>query len=142
MWPRLSPTGPPRFALLPPPGNPCLCVAAMARGPRTLAQACDDLAAFIGAAHDACALAWDAGPEPRIAAARGAVQAVFGAASLDGQPAGLVFSGGERAARDLAQAAPRGPTEEHRTLLRGGQPVTAHLLRSPGPGGLLARVRA
>jgi len=113
----------------------------MARGPRTLAQACDDLAAFIGAAHDACALAWDAGPEPRIAAARGAVQAVFGAASLDGQPAGLVFSGGERAARDLAQAASRGPIEEHRTLLRGGQPFPALLLLSPGPGGVLALVR-
>ena len=47
------------------------CVRAVTRGPRMLAQACEDLGAFIGAARDACAIAWDAGPEPHIACARG-----------------------------------------------------------------------
>jgi len=113
----------------------------MTRVPRTLSQACEELAAFIGGAHDSCALAWDEGPEPRIAAARGPVRALFGVASLDGQPARFLFTGGERAARDLAEAASRGPIEEHRTLLRSGQPFPALLLLSPAPGGVVALVR-
>ena len=61
--------------------------------------------------------------------------------SIEGSPAGTLFTGGERAARDLAQAAARGPIEEHRTLLRGGQPFPAQILLSSAPGGVVAVVR-
>jgi len=110
---------------------------------KALVQLCDDLGRFLGAAHDTCALAWDSGPAPSIAAARGAVDRVFNASaeSLEGAPAGMLFTGGERAARDLAQAAAKGPIEEHRTLLRSGQPFPAQLLLSSGPGGVVAVVR-
>jgi signal transduction histidine kinase len=110
---------------------------------KALVQLCDDLGRFIGAAHDTCALAWDSGQSPVIAAARGAVDRVFNASagSIEGAPAGTLFTGGERAARDLAQAAARGHVEEHRTLLRGGQPFPAQLLLSNAPGGVVALVR-
>ena len=110
---------------------------------KPLVQLCDDLGRFIGAAHDTCALAWDSGPSPLIAAARGAVDRVFNASaeSIEGAPAGVLFTGGERAARDLAQAVAHGSAEEHRTLLRDGQPFPAQLLLSNAPGGVIAVVR-
>jgi signal transduction histidine kinase len=110
---------------------------------KPLIQLCDDLGRFIGAAHDTCAIAWDTGASPSVAAARGAVERVLGASaqSIEGTPAGSLFTGGERAARDLAQAAAKGPVEEHRTLLRGGQPFPAQILLSNGPGGVVALVR-
>ena len=110
---------------------------------KPLVHLCDDLGRFIGAAHDTCAIAWDTGPSPSVAAARGAVERVLGsrAESIEGAPAGSLFTGGERAARDLAQAAAKGPVEEHRTLLRGGQPFPAQLLLSSAPGGVVALVR-
>ncbi|TMB33587.1 MAG: HAMP domain-containing histidine kinase [Deltaproteobacteria bacterium] len=110
---------------------------------KALVQLCEDLGRFLGAAHDTCALAWDSGQSPTIAAARGAVDRVFNASadSIEGSPAGTLFTGGERAARDLAQAAARGPIEEHRTLLRGGQPFPAQILLSSAPGGVVAVVR-
>src|SRR6267142_2850359 len=90
--------------------------------------------------HDALPI-WDDSPEPRIAGVAGPAQPVLGSADLVGKPAGLLFPGGERAARDLAQAAARGAFEEHRTLLRAGQPFAAQLLLSPAPGGVVALVR-
>jgi signal transduction histidine kinase len=113
------------------------------QGIRSLTEACEQLARFVSAARDACALSWDAGPEPRLAAARGSVRAVLGVdpQQIEGHQAGSLFAGGERAARDLVQAAAQGPVEEHRTLLRGGKPFPAQLLLSPAPGGVVALVR-
>jgi two-component system nitrogen regulation sensor histidine kinase NtrY len=110
---------------------------------KPLLQLCEDLGRFIAAAHDTCAVAWNAGPSPAVVAACGAVERVFGtsAKAIVGMPAATLFTGGERAARDLAQAAANGPVEEHRTLLRGGQPFPAQLLLSSGPGGVVALVR-
>jgi signal transduction histidine kinase len=112
-------------------------------GPAALLELCNDLGRFVGAAHDTCALAWTAGPEPLVVAARGAVLAVLGVEpdALEGVPAASLFSGGERAARDLVLSAGSGPIEEHRTLLRGGQPFPAQLLLSAAPGGVVALVR-
>jgi signal transduction histidine kinase len=108
-----------------------------------LARACVALSRFTAAAHDACAICWDDGPVPRIAAASGSVRTVLGTdrEEIEGQEAGLFFAGGERAARDLVAAAAHGPVEEHRTLLRSGRPFPAQLLLSPAPGGVVALVR-
>jgi signal transduction histidine kinase len=113
------------------------------KAPRTLAQLCEELGRFVAGAHDCCAVAWDDSPEPRIAAAAGSVQAVLGAMPerLADQPAGLLFTGGERAARDLAQAVAAGVSLEHRTLLRAGQPFPAQIALSGAPGGVVALVR-
>jgi len=108
---------------------------------RALASSCEELGAILAGAHDLCAVAWDDSPEPRIACVAGPAQPVLGSVELVGKPAGLLFPGGERAARDLAQAASRGSFEEHRTLLRAGQPFPAQLLLSPAPGGVVALVR-
>jgi signal transduction histidine kinase len=108
-----------------------------------LARACEELSRFTAAAHDACALCWDAGPVPRVVAARGSVRAVLGAdpGQIEGQEAAVLFAGGERAARDVVLAAAQGAVEEHRTLLRAGRPFPAQLLLSPAPGGVVALVR-
>src|SRR3954454_22453376 len=110
---------------------------------KALVQLCEDLGRFIAAAHDTCAIVWNTGPSPSVVAGCGAVERVFGtsARAIVGLPAATLFTGGERAARDLAQAAANGPVEEHRTLLRGGQPFPAQLLLSSGPGGVVALVR-
>jgi signal transduction histidine kinase len=110
---------------------------------KALLQLCEDLGRFIAAAHDTCAVAWNTGASPAVVAGSGAVERVFGtsARAIVGVRAGTLFTGGERAARDLAQAAANGPIEEHRTLLRGGQPFPAQLLLSSGPGGVVALVR-
>src|SRR5438105_2334823 len=81
-----------------------------------LAQLCAELGRTVAAATDACALAWDAGDRPRIVAAAGNVEAILGssAADLVGKPAGSLFGGGERTARDLAQACASGPICEER----------------------------
>jgi signal transduction histidine kinase len=108
---------------------------------RALVTSCEELGRVLVGAHDMCAVAWDDSPEPRIACVAGPVQPVLGTAELVGKPAGVLFPGGERAARDLAQGAARGAFEEHRTLLRGGQPFPAQLLLSPVSGGVVALVR-
>jgi signal transduction histidine kinase len=110
---------------------------------KSIVQLCEDLGRFTAAAHDTCTVAWDGGSSPVVVAACGSVDRVFGvsAEALVGMPAGSLFTGGERAARDLAHSAASGPVEEHRTLLRGGQPFPAQLLLSSGPGGVVALVR-
>ncbi len=118
-----------------------MCTHMASKSARALANSCEELGAILAGAHDLCAVAWDDSPEPRIACVAGPAQPVLGSVELVGKPAGLLFPGGERAARDLAQAASRGSFEEHRTLLRAGQPFPAQLLLSPAPGGVVALVR-
>src|SRR5216683_2526837 len=118
-----------------------MCTHMASKSARALASSCEELGPALAGAHDLCAVAWDDSPEPRIACVAGPAQPVLGSADLVGKPAGLLFPGGERAARDLAQAAARGSFEEHRTLLRAGQPFPAQLLLSPAPGGVVALVR-
>jgi signal transduction histidine kinase len=118
-----------------------MCAYMASKSSRTLANACDELGRALAGAKDMCAVAWDDSAEPRIACAAGAVHAVLGSTDLVGKPAALLFTGGERAARDLAQAAAKGAFEEPRTLLRGGKPFQAQLLLSPAPGGVVAVVR-
>jgi signal transduction histidine kinase len=118
-----------------------MCTHMASKSARALANSSDELGRILAGAQDLCAVAWDDSPEPRIAFVAGPVQAVLGSADLVGKPAGLLFPGGERAARDLAQGASRGAFEEHRTLLRAGQPFPAQLLLSPAPGGVVALVR-
>jgi signal transduction histidine kinase len=114
-------------------------VAGRQAGP--LVDACEELGGALAGAKDMCAVAWDDSASPRIACIAGAVHAVLGTEDLIGKPAALLFTGGERAARDLAQAAMKGPFEEHRSLLRSGKPFQAQLLLSAAPGGVIALVR-
>ncbi|GAC1542582.1 MAG: hypothetical protein NVS2B9_09690 [Myxococcales bacterium] len=104
---------------------------------RSLSQLTLDLGAFIGASRDCCAIGWDGSDRPAIAAAAGDTQAVLGAdaSALVGTPAGDLFLGGERAARDLAVLAEKGPASEERQLIRRGRQFTANLSLSPGPEG-------
>ena len=108
---------------------------------RPLMTACEELGRALGGARDMCLVAWDDSAEPRIACVAGAVHAVLGSADLVGKPAALLFTGGERAARDLAATAAKGPFEEQRTLLRGANPFEAQLLLSAVTGGVVALVR-
>jgi len=108
---------------------------------RPLLNACEELGRALGGAKDMCLVAWDDSTEPRIACVAGAAHAVLGSADLVGKPAAILFTGGERAARDLALTAARGAFEEHRTLLRGSKPFEAQLLLSPVQGGVVALVR-
>lgn len=109
--------------------------------PRPLANSCDELRRILAGAHDLCAVAWDDSSAPHIACSAGPVQTVLGITELAGKPAGVLFPGGERAARDLAEAAARGSFEEHRTLLRAGHPFAAQLVLAPATGGVLALIR-
>jgi len=118
-----------------------MCTHMATKSARALANSCEELGRILSGAHDMCAVAWDDSAEPRIACVAGAVQPVRGTTELVGKPAGVLFPGGERAARDLAQGASSGAFEEHRTLLRAGQPFPAQLLLGPAPGGVVALVR-
>src|SRR5207253_166086 len=118
-----------------------MCTHMATKSARALANSCEELGRILSGAHDMCAVAWDDSAEPRIACVAGAVQPVLGTTELVGKPAGVLFPGGERAARDLAQGASSGAFEEHRTLLRAGQPFPAQLLLGPAPGGVVALVR-
>ena len=108
-----------------------------------LAQQCAELGRYLGAATDTCALAWDASARPQIIAAAGNVEAILGASASDlvGRPAGLFFAGGERAARDLADACRSTPVSEERLLLRSGQGFPAHLLLRGSEDGAVGLVR-
>lgn len=118
-----------------------MCTYMAAKSPRRLANSCEELNPILAGAHDLCAVAWDDSSEPRIACVAGPVLSVLGTGDLVGRPAALLFPGGERAARDLAEAARRGPFEEHRALLRAGHAFPAQLLLSAVPGGVVALVR-
>jgi signal transduction histidine kinase len=108
---------------------------------RPLVSASEHVGRALAGARDMCLVAWDDSAEPRIAYVAGAVHAVLGAVDLVGKPAAVLFAGGERAARDLAAAAAKGPFEEQRTLLRGTKPFEAQLLLSGVSGGVVAVVR-
>jgi signal transduction histidine kinase len=111
---------------------------------RKLAQLAAELGAFVGGASDCCALAWDGTDRPLIVAAAGSVVQVLGASAdaLIGTPAGALFNGAERAARDLAALCEHVPASDERQMIRGGRPFTAGLLLRAGPeGGVVALVR-
>jgi signal transduction histidine kinase len=97
----------------------------------------------VGAAPDSCVIAWGAESAPRIVFATGNTDAVFHqkAGQLVGEPAGSLFSGGERAARDLAALCANVPVAEQRPMLRSGQPFAAQLLLRGVSGGAVAVVR-
>ena len=108
---------------------------------KKLAQIAEELARTVGAAKDACVLAWD--EESLVVFATGNTEAVFyrKAGELTGQPAGTLFAGGERAARDLAALCQNVPAAEQRPLLRDGKPFPAQLLLRGAQGGAVALVR-
>ena len=110
---------------------------------KKIEQICEELARTVGAASDSCIVAWDDSAAPRIVFATGHTQAVLQAKAggLVGQPAGLLFSGGERAAKDLAAACANVPAEEQRPMMRGGKPFPAQLLLRGVNGGAVAVVR-
>ena len=113
-------------------------------GRKRLAQLTTELGGFIAGAPNCCALAWDGSDRPLVLAAAGAVGTVLGASADDlfGRPAGQLFTGGERAARDLAALSAQPPAEHHRQMLRNGAQFTAALLLRAGPeGGVVALVR-
>jgi signal transduction histidine kinase len=110
---------------------------------RKIEQICEELARTVGAAPDSCILAWDDSAAPRIVFATGHTQAVLQvkAGDLVGQPAGSLFSGGERAAKDLAALCANVPAAEQRPMIRGGKPFAAQLLLRGVNGGAVAVVR-
>src|SRR5205814_2473595 len=89
---------------------------------KKIEQICEELARTVGAAPDSCIVAWDDGEAPRIVFATGNTEAVLQrkAGDLVGHPAGALFSGGERAAKDLASLCVNVPAAEQRPMLRGG----------------------
>jgi signal transduction histidine kinase len=106
-------------------------------------QICEELAKTVGAAPDSCVVAWDGSPAPLILFATGNTEAVLQqkAGALVGRPAGSLFAGGERAAKDLAALCANVPAAEQRPLLRGGKPFAAQLLLRGVNGGAVAVVR-
>jgi signal transduction histidine kinase len=106
-------------------------------------QVCEELARTVGAAPDSCVIAWDDGTSPRIVFATGHVDDVLQAKAGDlvGRPAGALFAGGERAARDLAALCAHVPAAEQRPMLRAGTPFAAQLLLRGVSGGAVALVR-
>lgn len=114
------------------------------QGRKRLEQLAAELGLFLAGAPDCCALAWDCSDRPAVVAAEGEVAAVLGAspAELVGQPAGNLFLGGERAARDLAAEAAAAPGARLRQMLRRGAQFSASLLlRSIPEVGVVALVR-
>jgi signal transduction histidine kinase len=112
--------------------------------PRKLQLICEELVRTVGAAPDSCVLAWDAENTPKVVFATGNTEAVLHvrAGELLGQPAGSLFAGGERAARDLAALCENVPAAEQRPMLRGeGTPFAAQLLLRGATGGTVAVVR-
>jgi signal transduction histidine kinase len=110
---------------------------------RKAEQICEELARTAGAAPDCCIVAWDAATAPRIVFATGATEAVLHARAgeLVGRPAGSLFVGGERAAKDLAAVCANVPAAEQRPMLRSGKPFPALLLLRGVSGGAVALVR-
>ena len=116
--------------------------------PERLRQAALELGRQIAAATDCCALAWDGSDRPVLRGAAGSCDRVLGksARALGGLPAGAIFGGGERAARDLVALCARGPQVAQRLLVRQAGPAPgrqfpAWLSLRPVPGGLVALVR-
>jgi signal transduction histidine kinase len=111
--------------------------------PRHVVQICEDLARTVGAAPDSCVVAWEGDEAPRIVFATGNTESVLQAkaGSLVGMPAGALFAGGERAAKDLAALCADVPVAEQRPMVRGGKPFSAQLLLRGVDGGAVALVR-
>lgn len=107
------------------------------------------LGEFIGASPDCALVAWSGAEGARVLGAAGSCKQVLGAGAgaLVGTPAGNLFRGGERAARDLVAACAGGSLSTRRDLMRvggarRGRPFAAHLLlRSEGEGSAVALVR-
>jgi len=110
---------------------------------RKVEQIWEELARTVGAASDSCIVAWDDGQSPQIIFATGDTHAVLQAKAgeLVGRPASILFSGGERAARDLAALCANVPAAEERPMLRGGKPFLAQLLLRGVTGGAVALIR-
>lgn len=110
---------------------------------KKVVQICEELARTLGAAPDSCIVAWEGEDEPRIVFATGNTESVLHsrAGALVGVPAGSLFSGGERAAKDLAALCANVPASEQRPMLRGGKPFAARLLLRGLNGGAVAVVR-
>jgi len=110
---------------------------------RKIEQICEELARTVGAASDSCVLAWDDGASPRVVFATGHTETVLQAKAgeLVGKPAGALFAGGERAARDLVAVCANVPAVEQRPMLRAGKPFAAQLLLRGVSGGAVALVR-
>jgi len=110
---------------------------------KKIEQICEELAKTVGAAPDSCIVAWDEAAAPRILFATGNTESVLQrkAGELVGQPAASLFSGGERAAKDLAALCANVPAAEQRPMLRGGAPFPAQLLLRGVNGGAVAVVR-
>lgn len=111
--------------------------------PKKISQICEELARTVGAAPDSCVVAWEGDEAPRIVFATGNTESVLQlkAGALVGAPAGSLFAGGERAARDLAVLCANVPAAEQRPMLRGGKPFSAQLLLRGVNGGAVALVR-
>ena len=109
---------------------------------KKLAVIAQELARTVGAASDSCIIAWEGEP-PVVTFATGRTDSVFlqKAGDLVGQPAGGLFSGGERAAKDLAALCQTVPAAEQRPMMRGGKPFAAQLLLRGANGGAVAVVR-
>jgi signal transduction histidine kinase len=110
---------------------------------KKIEQVCEELARTVGAASDSCVVAWDDGASPRVLFATGHTETVLlaKAGELVGKPAGLLFAGGERAARDLVAVCAHVPAAEQRPMLRAGKPFAAQLLLRGVNGGAVALVR-
>jgi signal transduction histidine kinase len=113
------------------------------RKPKKVGQICEELARTVGAAPDSCVVAWEGVEAPRIVFATGNTESVLRAkaGSLLGAPAGSLFAGGERAARDLTALCANVPAAEQRLMLRSGKPFNAQLLLRGVPSGAVALVR-
>ncbi len=116
--------------------------------PEKLAEATIALGKQLAKVRDCCAVAWTEGPRPVLVEAAGRCEALFGVPrrGLRDQPAGLIFGGGERAARDVALSCKKGASAEQRLMVRVagpqvGRQFPALLATRALPGGVLALVR-
>lgn len=116
--------------------------------PEKLAEATIALGKQLAKVRDCCAVAWTEGPRPVLVEVAGRCDALFGVprTGLRDQPAGLIFGGGERAARDVALACKKGASAEQRLMVRvagpqAGRQFPALLATRALPGGVLALVR-
>ena len=116
--------------------------------PKKLAEATSALGKQIAKLRDCCAVAWSAGARPVLIEAAGRCDSLFGVPrrGLRNKPAGLIFGGGERAARDLALACATTAIAEQRLMVRvagphAGRQFPALLAARSMPGGVLAVVR-
>jgi signal transduction histidine kinase len=111
--------------------------------PHSAEQICRELARTVGADSDSCVLAWEGEEAPRVVYATGNTESVLRAkaGALFGVPAGSLFAGGERTAKDLIALCASVPAADQRSMLREGRPFPAQLLLRGVPAGAVALVR-